>query len=35
LFGGRESLRCQIVFDREMRELYDFAAFAIDNGDKT
>src|SRR5712691_2604867 len=34
-FGRRESLRCQILFDGEMRKLYDSVAFLINDGNET
>jgi hypothetical protein len=34
-FSIRESLRCQELLDGKMRELYNLAAFPIDNGNET
>jgi hypothetical protein len=34
-FGSRESLRCQVLLDREMWKLYDLVAFPLDDGDET
>src|SRR6266852_356374 len=34
-FGRRESLRRQVLFDGEMRKLYDSVAFPINDGNQT
>jgi len=34
-FSRRESLRCQVLLDREMSKLYDLVAALFDNGDET
>src|SRR6266849_6745919 len=34
-FSRRESLRCQVLLDGEMRKLHDSMAFPIDDGNET